>query len=30
VKYVSSSGFDADGFTVLDHDKLSEVEKMEV
>jgi inward rectifier potassium channel len=28
VKYVSSSGFDADGFTVLDHDKLSEVEKM--
>lgn len=28
VKYVSSSSFDAEGFTVLDHDKLSEVEKM--
>ncbi|UAM97099.1 ion transporter [Polaribacter litorisediminis] len=28
VKYVPSSSFDAEGFTVLDHDKLSEVEKM--
>lgn len=30
VKYVSASSFDTKGFTVLDHDKLSEVEKMEV
>jgi inward rectifier potassium channel len=29
VKYVSSSSFDADGYTVLDHDKLSKVEKIE-
>ncbi len=29
VKYVSSSSFDAEGYTVLDHDKLSEVEKNE-
>jgi inward rectifier potassium channel len=28
VKYVSATSFDEDGFTVLDHDKLSEVEKM--
>lgn len=28
VKYVPSYGFDAEGYTVLDHDKLSEVEKM--
>ena len=28
VKYVSSSSFDAEGYTVLDHDKLSEVEKI--
>lgn len=27
VKYVPSSGFNEDGYTVLDHDKLSEVEK---
>jgi inward rectifier potassium channel len=28
VKYASASSFDVEGFTVLDHDKLSEVEKM--
>ena len=28
VKYVSSASFDEEGYTVLDHDKLSEVEKM--
>ncbi|WP_299670244.1 ion channel [uncultured Polaribacter sp.] len=28
VKYVSSVSFDDEGFTVLDHEKLSEVEKM--
>jgi inward rectifier potassium channel len=28
VKYVPSASFDDEGFTVLDHDKLSEVEKM--
>ncbi len=30
VKYVSSSSFDDEGYTVLDHNKLSEVEKMEL
>ena len=29
VKYVSSASFNDEGYTVLDHDKLSEVEKME-
>jgi inward rectifier potassium channel len=29
VKYVSSSSFDEEGYTVLDHHKLSAVEKME-
>lgn len=29
VKYVSSSSFDEKGYTVLDHSKLSDVEKME-
>jgi inward rectifier potassium channel len=29
VKYVASSSFDIEGYTVLDHDKLSEVEKIE-
>lgn len=29
VKYVKSSSFDEDGFTLLDHEKLSEVEKMD-
>ena len=28
VKYVPSASFDEEGFTILDHDKLSEVEKM--
>lgn len=28
VKYVSSASFDEEGYTVLDHEKLSEVEKM--
>ena len=28
VKYAPSSSFDEDGYTVLDHDKLSEVEKL--
>ena len=28
VKYVPSYSFDEDGFTILDHEKLSEVEKM--
>ena len=28
VKYLPSASFDAEGYTVLDHDKLSEVEKM--
>ncbi|TCI94368.1 ion channel [Tenacibaculum sp. M341] len=28
VKYVPSSGFDQHGYTVLDHDKLSEIEPM--
>ena len=28
VKYIPSFGFDEQGFTVLDHSKLSEVEKM--
>lgn len=28
VKYVPSASFDEEGYTVLDHDKLSEVEKM--
>lgn len=30
VKYVPSSSFNADGFTVLDHHKLSMVEKIEI
>ena len=30
VKYVPSSSFDDEGYTVLDHNKLSEVEKMDV
>lgn len=29
VKYVSSASFDDEGFTVLDHEKLSKVEKMD-
>ncbi|WP_275316574.1 ion channel [Tenacibaculum bernardetii] len=29
VKYASSSYFDEEGFTILNHDKLSEVEKMD-
>lgn len=28
VKYTSASSFDVEGFTVLDHDKLNEIEKM--
>ncbi|SNR17306.1 Ion transport 2 domain protein [Tenacibaculum jejuense] len=28
VKYAPSSGFDEEGYTVLDHDKLSDVEKL--
>ena len=28
VKYVSSSSFDDEGYTVLDHAKLNEVENM--
>ena len=28
VKYVPSSSFDEEGYTVLDHDKLSEVEQL--
>ena len=29
VKYVPSSSFDAEGYTILDHDKLSEVENID-